>query len=96
MAQHCKSGSGERRFAIVMNDNFRLTADLETYVRSQFGYGIETDCSSPFRHAYNTQIMQSEALGFAYRSWRREWRGEGKQYVRFRVFGDFRMMDSAA
>ncbi|KAH8082418.1 glycoside hydrolase superfamily, partial [Cristinia sonorae] len=31
-------------------------------------------------YAYNTQIMQSEAIGLAYRSWRREWRGEGKQF----------------
>lgn len=33
-------------------------------------------------HAYNTQIMQAEALGWAYRSWRREWRGKGKEFVR--------------
>ena len=32
MAQHCKAGSQERRFAICMNDNFRLTGDLETSV----------------------------------------------------------------
>jgi hypothetical protein len=25
--------------------------------------------------------MQSEALAYAYRVWRREWRGEGKEYV---------------
>ena len=25
--------------------------------------------------------MQSEAVGLAYRTWRREWRGKGKQYV---------------
>lgn len=30
MAQHDKAGSHERRFAVCMNDNFRLTADLET------------------------------------------------------------------
>ena len=30
MAQHCRAGSHERRFAIVMNDNFRPTSDLET------------------------------------------------------------------
>ena len=26
--------------------------------------------------------MQSEALAYAYRMWRREWRGKGKEYVR--------------
>ncbi len=31
MAQHCRAGSYERRFAIAMNDNFRVTEDLETY-----------------------------------------------------------------
>lgn len=30
MAQHCRAGSFERRFAIAMNENFRLTEDLET------------------------------------------------------------------
>ncbi|TRM62026.1 glycoside hydrolase family 2 protein [Schizophyllum amplum] len=31
IAQHNRAGSFERRFAIVMNENFRLTEDLETY-----------------------------------------------------------------
>ncbi|OCH85238.1 glycoside hydrolase [Obba rivulosa] len=61
MAQHNRAGNHERRFAIVMNENFRLTGDLET-------------------HIYNTQIMQSEAVSLAYRSWRREWRGKGKEF----------------
>ena len=29
MAQHDRAGAHERRFAIVMNENFRLTNDLE-------------------------------------------------------------------
>ncbi|KDR77609.1 hypothetical protein GALMADRAFT_65886 [Galerina marginata CBS 339.88] len=62
MAQHTKAGSFERRFAIVMNENFRLTSDFET-------------------HVFNTQLMQSEAVSFAYRSWRREWRGRGREYT---------------
>ncbi|KAI9068740.1 glycoside hydrolase family 2 protein [Trametes sanguinea] len=62
MSQHNRAGNHERRFAIVMNENFRLTGDLET-------------------HIYNTQIMQSEAVGLAYRSWRREWRGKGREYT---------------
>ncbi|KAG8881418.1 hypothetical protein FRB97_009613 [Tulasnella sp. 331] len=61
MAQHCRAGSFERRFANYMNENFRMTGDLETY-------------------AYSTQLMQAEGLGLAYRSWRREWRGPGRQY----------------
>ncbi|KAH9891930.1 glycoside hydrolase [Cubamyces lactineus] len=62
MAQHNRAGSHERRFAIAMNENLRLTSDLET-------------------HIYNTQIMQSEAVSLAYRAWRREWRGRGKEYT---------------
>ena len=30
MAQHNRAGGHERRFAITMNENFRLTSDLET------------------------------------------------------------------
>lgn len=61
MAQHCRAGGFERRFAIVMGENVRWSSDLET-------------------HIYNTQLVQSEALGLAYRSWRREWRGKGKEF----------------
>ncbi|KAI0345567.1 glycoside hydrolase [Trametopsis cervina] len=61
MAQHCRAGAFERRFAVVMNENFRFTNDLERYV-------------------YHQQIMQSEAVSLAYRMWRREWRGKGKEY----------------
>jgi beta-mannosidase len=32
-------------------------------------------------YAFLTQVLQSEAVSFAYRSWRREWRGAGKEYV---------------
>lgn len=30
---------------------------------------------------YATQLMQAECLGYAYRCWRREWRGDGKRYT---------------
>ncbi|RLV86522.1 Beta-mannosidase B [Meyerozyma sp. JA9] len=29
---------------------------------------------------YATQLMQSECLGYAYRCWRRQWKGEGQRY----------------
>ncbi|KAG7088707.1 hypothetical protein E1B28_012677 [Marasmius oreades] len=61
VAQHTKAGVFERRFAIAMNDNFRITEDLEIY-------------------SYRTQLMQSCAIGYAYSTWRREWRGKGKEY----------------
>ncbi|KAF7294523.1 hypothetical protein MKEN_01445000 [Mycena kentingensis (nom. inval.)] len=62
IAQHVRAGLFERRFAILMNDMFRTTEDLETYV-------------------YNTQILQSEGVGFAYQAWRRQWAGPGKEYT---------------
>ena len=81
MAQHTKAGSFERRFAIVMNENFRLTSDFETYV--PFSYSLQRHRLKILdSHVYNTQLMQSEAVSFAYRSWRREWRGKGREYVR--------------
>lgn len=30
IAQHCRAGMFERRFSIPMNENFRVTEDLET------------------------------------------------------------------
>ncbi|KAK9463758.1 glycoside hydrolase superfamily [Lipomyces oligophaga] len=30
---------------------------------------------------YATQLMQAECLAYAYRCWRREWRGSGREYV---------------
>ena len=80
MAQHTKAGSFERRFAIVMNENFRLTSDFETYVPFHVLYKDRLKILDS--HVYNTQLMQSEAVSFAYRSWRREWRGKGREYVR--------------
>ncbi|KAJ9119092.1 hypothetical protein QFC22_003583 [Naganishia vaughanmartiniae] len=61
MQQHNRAGSHERRFAVYMNEMFRLTGDFATYI-------------------YHTQVLQSESMGFAYRSWRRQWKGPGKEY----------------
>lgn len=36
MQQHTKAGSYERRFATLMNENFRLTGDLERYVAKRW------------------------------------------------------------
>ncbi|KZO92286.1 glycoside hydrolase family 2 protein [Calocera viscosa TUFC12733] len=61
MQQHNKAGSHERRLAIYMNENFRITGEFEPYV-------------------FLTRIMQSEGIGAAYRMWRRDWKGPGRQY----------------
>ncbi|KAJ7165676.1 glycoside hydrolase [Mycena crocata] len=62
MAQHNRAGSFERRLAILMNEGYRVTEDLETYV-------------------YNTRLMASEAVSYAYQVWRRKWGGRGKEYT---------------
>lgn len=31
-------------------------------------------------HIYHTQLLQSEAIGTAYRSWKRDWRGPSREY----------------
>lgn len=31
-------------------------------------------------HIYHTQLLQSEAVGTAYQSWKRDWRGSGREY----------------
>lgn len=85
MAQHNKAGSHERRFAILMNENFRLTGDLETW--DSFWKKI-VSLLTVRSHVYHTQIMQSEALGWAYRAWRREWRGRGKEFVSVEVLSE--------
>jgi len=32
-------------------------------------------------YAYYTQLMQAEALSSAYRLWRRNWKGKGREYT---------------
>lgn len=41
MAQHTRAGSFERRFAILMNENFRMTSDLETFVNFLLRYLVK-------------------------------------------------------
>ncbi|TFK22003.1 beta-mannosidase [Coprinopsis marcescibilis] len=63
MGQHIRAGAYERRFAIVMNENFRHVAAKDFN-----------------KYRFNTQVMQSEAVGYAYQVWKREWRGRGKEF----------------
>ena len=42
MMQHNKAGSHERHFAVLMNENYRLTSDLERYVPI-FHHTVEFD-----------------------------------------------------
>jgi hypothetical protein len=43
---------------------------------------VDAECSlTPRSYVYYTQIMQAEALSAAYRLWRRNWAGLGKEYT---------------
>jgi hypothetical protein len=37
--------------------------------------------SSTYSYVYYTQIMQAETLAAAYRTWRRNWAGAGREYT---------------
>jgi beta-mannosidase len=79
MQQHNKAGSHERRFAIAMNENFRYTGDLESYVLFLLLYSFCVTTANG-RYVYLTQLMQSGAVGSAYSTWRRNWKGPHKEY----------------
>lgn len=48
---------------------------LSHYMVSNLKYTMDLD-----NYIYASQLMQAECLSTAYRSWRREWRGEGRRY----------------
>ncbi|CAE7190017.1 unnamed protein product [Rhizoctonia solani] len=49
---------------------------LELYLVENFKHAFDIES-----YVYYTQIMQAETLASAYRLWRREWRGRGKEYT---------------
>jgi beta-mannosidase len=51
-------------------------ADLLRYLNYNF---LEYDLTIE-NHIYHTQLLQSEAVRIAYSSWRRDWRGPGREY----------------
>lgn len=83
MQQHNKAGSHERRFAVLMSENFRHTSDFDEHIYNTQLLQYVTIRLLPVRAVHKPpRIHRSEALGYAYRVWRREWRGEGREYVR--------------
>lgn len=49
---------------------------LAIYLAENFRYAMD-----PLDyHVYCTQLMQAECLSYAYRLWRREWKGPGREY----------------
>ncbi|KZT13063.1 glycoside hydrolase family 2 protein [Laetiporus sulphureus 93-53] len=49
---------------------------LELYLVENFKHSFEIE-----NYVYYTQIMQAETLASAYRLWRRNWRGKGREYT---------------
>lgn len=49
---------------------------LELYLMENFKHAFDMDS-----YVYYTQIMQAETLASAYRLWRRNWQGKGKEYT---------------
>ncbi|VDC02568.1 unnamed protein product [Peniophora sp. CBMAI 1063] len=49
---------------------------LELYLMENFKHAFDMDS-----YIYYTQIMQAETLSSAYRLWRRNWKGPGKEYT---------------
>ncbi|KAF4620078.1 hypothetical protein D9613_005220 [Agrocybe pediades] len=49
---------------------------LELYLMENFRHAFDMES-----YVYYTQIMQAETLGSAYRLWRRNWAGKGKEYT---------------
>ncbi|KZT29317.1 glycoside hydrolase family 2 protein [Neolentinus lepideus HHB14362 ss-1] len=49
---------------------------LELYLVENFKHAFDMDS-----YVYYTQVMQAETLASAYRLWRRNWRGKGREYT---------------
>ncbi|KAL9712669.1 hypothetical protein Ac2012v2_003906 [Leucoagaricus gongylophorus] len=49
---------------------------LELYLMENFKHAFDMES-----YVYYTQVMQAETLASAYRLWRRNWRGPGRQYT---------------
>ncbi|KAG8949952.1 hypothetical protein FRC00_007913, partial [Tulasnella sp. 408] len=49
---------------------------LELYLMENFKHAFDIES-----YVYYTQVMQAETLASAYRLWRRNWRGKGKEYT---------------
>lgn len=61
-------------------ENFKHTFDTDRYIF----HTTKRKSHSSYLHnsyVYYTQIMQAETLASAYRLWRRNWKGRGREYT---------------
>ncbi|KAF8897495.1 glycoside hydrolase family 2 protein [Infundibulicybe gibba] len=78
---HWLGGDKTERFPQSRLNNNHNKADgferrLELYLMENFKHSFEMES-----YVYYTQIMQAETLASAYRLWRRNWRGKGREYT---------------
>ncbi|RDB22567.1 Beta-mannosidase B [Hypsizygus marmoreus] len=74
-------GNNSERFPQSRTNNNHNKADgferrLELYLVENFKHAFEMES-----YVYYTQVMQAETLASAYRLWRRNWRGKGREYT---------------
>ena len=91
---HNKADGYERRLALYLTENFKYSFDMEGCVTPIFlPDGI---CNNAFSYVYATQVMQAETLASAYRLWRRNWKGRGKEYTAGALVWQVRTRNSPA
>ncbi|KAF5387820.1 hypothetical protein D9615_000372 [Tricholomella constricta] len=78
---HWLGGNKSERFPQSRINNNHNKADgferrLELYLVENFKHSFEMES-----YVYYTQVMQAETLASAYRLWRRNWRGRGREYT---------------
>lgn len=78
---HWLGGNKAERFPQSRVNNNHNKADgferrLELYLVENFKHSFEMES-----YIYYTQVMQAETLSSAYRLWRRNWRGKGREYT---------------
>lgn len=78
ICSHNKADGFERRLELYLMENFRHAFDLE---RSASRFPVYKCTQHYYSYVYYTQIMQAECLAAAYRLWRRNWKGHGKEYT---------------
>ncbi|KAF7798913.1 hypothetical protein EIP86_010141 [Pleurotus ostreatoroseus] len=78
---HWLGGNKAERFpqSRIMNNHNKADGferRLELYLMENFRHAFDMES-----YVYYTQIMQAETLGSAYRLWRRNWKGRGREYT---------------
>jgi beta-mannosidase len=66
----------QSRVSVNHNKASGFERRLELYLMENFRHAFDMPS-----YIYYTQAMQAECLAAAYRLWRREWRGKGREYT---------------